>query len=67
MAGGHGRAAQPAGSGGYQRQAGFGSEPRGVMALWLAEKEPDLVGPLVIVDSLPFLAGVINPTPRRKA
>lgn len=33
----------------------------GVMALWLAEKEPDLVGPLVIVDSLPFLAGVMNP------
>ena len=33
----------------------------GVMALWLAEKEPDLVGPLVIVDSLPFLAGVMDP------
>ncbi|MGO4882411.1 MAG: alpha/beta fold hydrolase [Bryobacteraceae bacterium] len=33
----------------------------GVMALWLAEKEPDLVGPLVIVDSLPFLAGIMNP------
>jgi N-formylmaleamate deformylase len=33
----------------------------GVMALWLAEKQPDLVGPLVIVDSLPFLAGVMNP------
>jgi len=33
----------------------------GVLALWLAETEPDLVGPLVIVDSLPFLAGVMNP------
>ncbi len=33
----------------------------GFMALWLAEKEPDLVGPLVIVDSLPFLAGVMQP------
>src|ERR1017187_10229929 len=33
----------------------------GVMALWLDEKQPDLVGPLVIVDSLPFLAGIMNP------
>ena len=33
----------------------------GFMALWLAEQEPDLVGPLVIVDSLPFLAGVMQP------
>ena len=33
----------------------------GVLALWLAEKDPDLVGPLVIVDSLPFLAGIMNP------
>jgi N-formylmaleamate deformylase len=33
----------------------------GVLALWLAEQEPDLVGPLVIVDSLPFLAAVMNP------
>jgi N-formylmaleamate deformylase len=33
----------------------------GFMALWLAEKEPDLVGPLVIVDSLPFLAAVMQP------
>jgi pimeloyl-ACP methyl ester carboxylesterase len=33
----------------------------GVLALWLAEQEPDLVGPLVIVDSLPFLAGVMDP------
>jgi len=27
----------------------------GFLALWLAEQEPDLVGPVVIVDSLPFL------------
>ena len=33
----------------------------GFMALWLAEQEPDLVGPLVIVDSLPFLGGVMMP------
>jgi len=33
----------------------------GFMALWLAEQEPDLVGPLVIVDSLPFLPAVMNP------
>ena len=33
----------------------------GVLALWLGEQEPDLVGPLVIVDSLPFLAGVMDP------
>ena len=34
----------------------------GVVALWLASQEPDLIGPLVIVDSLPFLAGVMDPT-----
>jgi N-formylmaleamate deformylase len=33
----------------------------GMLALWLAEQEPDLVGPLVIVDSLPFLAAVMSP------
>ncbi len=33
----------------------------GFMALWLAEQEPDLVGPLVIVDSLPFLAAIMQP------
>jgi N-formylmaleamate deformylase len=33
----------------------------GFMALWLAAKEPDLVGPLVIVDSLPFLAAIMQP------
>lgn len=33
----------------------------GFLALWLASKEPDLVGPLVIVDSLPFLAAIMQP------
>jgi pimeloyl-ACP methyl ester carboxylesterase len=33
----------------------------GVLALWLAEKEPDLPASLIIVDSLPFLAGVMDP------
>ena len=33
----------------------------GVVTLALAAKYPDQVGPLVIVDSLPFLAAVINP------
>jgi pimeloyl-ACP methyl ester carboxylesterase len=33
----------------------------GFMALWLASVEPDLAGPLVIVDSLPFLGALNNP------
>jgi pimeloyl-ACP methyl ester carboxylesterase len=33
----------------------------GFMALWLASVEPDLVGPLVVVDSLPFLGALNNP------
>lgn len=33
----------------------------GFMALWLAVEEPDLVGPLVIVDSLPFFGAIMNP------
>ena len=33
----------------------------GFLALWLASHDPDLVGPLVIVDSLPFLPAVYNP------
>jgi pimeloyl-ACP methyl ester carboxylesterase len=38
-----------------------GHSSGGFLALWLAEQEPDLAGPLVIVDTLPFLAGVIQP------
>ena len=33
----------------------------GVVALDLAARHPELVGPLVIVDSLPFLFGVMQP------
>ena len=33
----------------------------GFMALWLASAEPDLTGPLVIIDSLPFLGAINNP------
>ncbi|UOQ67542.1 alpha/beta fold hydrolase [Hymenobacter volaticus] len=33
----------------------------GFMGLWLSVAEPTAVGPLVIVDSLPFLAAVQNP------
>ena len=33
----------------------------GFLALWLASSEPGLAGPLVIVDSLPFLPAVYNP------
>lgn len=34
----------------------------GFVAMWLAAKEPELPGPLVIVDSLPDIAGVYPPT-----
>jgi N-formylmaleamate deformylase len=33
----------------------------GFLALWLSTTQPDAVGPLVIVDSLPFLAAIQNP------
>lgn len=33
----------------------------GFVALWLASHDPDLVGPLVIVDSLPYLPAAYNP------
>ncbi|WBO85313.1 alpha/beta fold hydrolase [Hymenobacter yonginensis] len=33
----------------------------GFMGLWLSTTQPEAVGPLVIVDSLPFLAAVQNP------
>lgn len=34
----------------------------GFMALWLASVEPDLAGRLVIIDSLPFLGAINNPS-----
>jgi pimeloyl-ACP methyl ester carboxylesterase len=33
----------------------------GFMALWLASVEPDLAGPLVVIDSLPSLGALNNP------
>ena len=33
----------------------------GFLALWLGSHDPDLVGPLVIVDALPYLPAVFNP------
>ncbi len=33
----------------------------GVLALWLASREPDLLGKIVIVDSLPFLGATMSP------
>jgi pimeloyl-ACP methyl ester carboxylesterase len=33
----------------------------GFLALWLASKEPELVGPLVIVDALPYLPAAQQP------
>jgi len=34
----------------------------GFMALWMSTAEPTAIGPLVIVDSLPFLSAVQNPS-----
>ncbi|QJX47912.1 alpha/beta hydrolase [Hymenobacter taeanensis] len=34
----------------------------GFMGLWLSATQPEAVGPLVIVDSLPFLAAIQNPS-----
>ncbi|GAB3289905.1 alpha/beta fold hydrolase [Hymenobacter tenuis] len=34
----------------------------GFMALWMSSTQPDAVGPLVIVDSLPFMAAIQNPS-----
>lgn len=33
----------------------------GFLALWLSATQPEAIGPLVIVDSLPFMAAVQNP------
>jgi len=34
----------------------------GFLALWLASTEPGLTGPIIIVDSLPFLAATMDPS-----
>ncbi|WP_400191651.1 alpha/beta fold hydrolase [Hymenobacter sp. B81] len=44
-----------------QRPAIIGHSLGGFMGLWLSTTQPEAVGPLVIVDSLPFLAAVQNP------
>lgn len=44
-----------------QRPAVIGHSLGGFMALWLSATQPDAIGPLVIVDSLPFLAATQNP------
>lgn len=38
----------------------------GFLAMWLAAKDPQLTGPLVIVDSLPNIAGVMGPIDPKK-
>lgn len=43
-----------------QRPAIVGHSLGGFLALWIGEEAPDLVGRLVIVDSLPFFAGVMD-------
>lgn len=43
------------------KPAVIGHSLGGVLALQMAIDAPDAVGPLVIVDSLPFFAGVMNP------
>ncbi|UOQ99046.1 alpha/beta hydrolase [Hymenobacter sp. 5317J-9] len=43
------------------RPAVIGHSLGGFMGLWLSTTQPEAVGPLVIVDSLPFLAAVQNP------
>ena len=45
-----------------QRPVVVGHSLGGFLALAMAEAAPSAVGPLVIVDSLPFLAGAQNPT-----
>ncbi|MBX0290510.1 alpha/beta hydrolase [Hymenobacter sp. HSC-4F20] len=39
----------------------------GFLALWLSSAQPEAAGPLVIVDSLPFLAAVQNPATTAEA
>lgn len=44
-----------------QKPVVVGHSLGGHMALWLASTEPKAVGPLVIVDGMPFFAGVMMP------
>ena len=43
------------------RPAVIGHSLGGFMGLWLSTTQPDAIGPLVILDSLPFLAAIQNP------
>lgn len=45
-----------------QRPAIIGHSLGGFLALWMSSVRPEAIGPLVIVDSLPFLAAVQNST-----
>lgn len=44
-----------------RQPAVIGHSLGGFLALWMSSTEPTAVGPLVIVDSLPFLSAVQNP------
>ncbi|KUG09813.1 hypothetical protein ASU33_19270 [Solirubrum puertoriconensis] len=44
-----------------QRPAIIGHSLGGFMALWLSATQPEAIGPLVIVDSLPFMSAIQNP------
>ncbi|MCC3160765.1 alpha/beta hydrolase [Hymenobacter sp. 15J16-1T3B] len=44
-----------------QRPAVIGHSLGGFLALWMSTTQPEAVGPLLIVDSLPFLSAIQNP------
>jgi pimeloyl-ACP methyl ester carboxylesterase len=44
-----------------QRPAVIGHSLGGMMAFWLASSEPQLFGPIIAVDGVPFLPALINP------
>lgn len=46
---------------GLRQPALVGHSLGGVLALWLAQTEPGLVGPVVVVDALPFLPAAFDP------
>lgn len=46
---------------GLQKPVVVGHSLGGFLALWLASTEPGLTGPIVVVDSLPFLAATMDP------
>ncbi|WP_162910623.1 alpha/beta fold hydrolase [Hymenobacter oligotrophus] len=44
-----------------QRPAIIGHSLGGFVALWMSATQPEAIGPLVIVDSLPFMSAIQNP------